>query len=124
MPLFEIKSLSKSCSLENPAEDYRSAKRVEQYRVSDEAMYIAAFPGSRYIPFSALTQVWSKNTAITVSGCCGKELPMVCLRLCYDGGEVYQNYLFEKQSSVDKVLDRIRARRPDIPVDRNISPRA
>lgn len=122
MPLFPIKSMSRQCELENAAEDNRAAKRVEQYRVSGEAMYIAAFPGSKYIPFAALNQVWSKNTGISVTGTCGKQIPMVCLRLCYDGA-FYQNYLFEKQSSVDKVLERIRARRPDVPVDRDVSPR-
>ena len=123
MPLFPVKSMSQQCELENAAEDYRAAKKVEQYRVSGEAMYISAFPGSKYIPFAALNQVWTKNTGISVTGTCGKQIPMVCLRLCYDG-VFYQNYLFEKQSSADKVLDRIRARRPDVPVDRDTSPRA
>lgn len=123
MPLFPIKSMSRRCELEHAADDYRTAKRVEQYRVSDEALYIAAFPGSKYIPFAALDQVWSKNTGISVTGTCGKQIPMVCLRLCYDGG-FYQNYLFEKQSNADQVLERIRARRPEIPVDRDTSPRA
>ncbi|MDO4316071.1 MAG: hypothetical protein Q4C45_09850 [Oscillospiraceae bacterium] len=123
MPLFPIKSMSQQCELENAAEDYRTAVRAEQYRVSGKALYIAAFPGSKYIPFAALNQVWSKNTGISVTGTCGKQIPMVCLRLRYDG-EFYQNILFEKQAGVDKVLERIRACRPDVPVDRNTAPRA
>lgn len=123
MPLFPVKSMSRRCEVENAAEDYRTAQKVEQYRVSGEALCIAAFPGSKYIPFAALDRVWTKNTGISVTGTCGKQIPMVCLRLCYDG-EFYQNYLFEKQAGADKVLERIRARRPDIPVDRDTSPRA
>jgi hypothetical protein len=123
MSLFPIRSLSRQHTLPGAEEDYRAAKRVEQYRVSGEALYLAAFPGSQYIPFAALDRVWSKNTAISITGCCGKQLPMVCLRLCYDG-EVYQNILFEKQAGVDQVLARIQARRPDVPVDRDVSPRA
>lgn len=123
MALFPVKSMSRRCEVENAAEDYRAAEKVEQYRVSDEALYLAAFPGSKYIPFAALDQVWSKNTGISLTGCCGKQLPMVCLRLCYDG-EFYQNILFEKQAGVDKVLERIRTRRPEVPVDRDTSPRA
>lgn len=123
MPLFSVKSMSQQYELENAAEDYRTAVRVEQYRVSDKALYFAAFPGSKYIPFAALNQVWSKNTGISVTGTCGKQIPMVCLRLHYDG-EFYQNILFEKQAGVDKVLERIRICRPDVPVDRNTSPRA
>lgn len=122
MALFPIKSMSRQCELENAAEDHRTAKKVEQYRVSGEAMYISAFPGSKYIPFAALNRVWTKNTGISVTGTCGKQIPMVCLRLFYDG-EFYQNYLFEKQSSVDKVLERIRERCPDLPIDRDTSPR-
>jgi hypothetical protein len=122
MALFPIKSLSQRCTLDSPDTDYRAAKKVEQYRVSDEALYLAAFPGSQYIPFDALDQVWSKNTALSLTGCCGKQLPMVCLRLGYDG-DIFQNILFEKQSSVDQVLDRIRTRRPDVPIDRNTTTR-
>ena len=45
MPIFAMKSLSQSCSLENAAADYRTARRAGQYRVSGEAIYFPAFPG-------------------------------------------------------------------------------
>ena len=121
MPLFELKSLCRSCVLEDPAADCRAARRVGQYRVSGRAFYVAAFPGTKYLPFAGLTRVKTRNTALNVTGCCGKTLPMVCLRAFYDG-EFYQDFLFEKQAEADRVLDAIRAVRPDLPLDLETQP--
>ena len=116
MAIFKMKSLAQSHSLEDAEQDYRTAIRVEQFRVSDRAIYFAAFPGTQYIPFDALSQVKVRNTALSVTGTCGKQLPMVCLRASYDG-EFYKDFLFEKRTVAEKVLDRIRAARPDLPMD-------
>ena len=121
MALFSLKSLSQNHSLENVAEDRKTSSRVEQFRVSDRAVYFPAFPGDQYLPFEALHHVLSKNTAISVKGTCGKQLPMVRLRLYYDG-EFYKDLMFEKQKNVDVVLDRIRARCPELSIDRNTTP--
>ena len=121
MPLFEIKSLSQEYALENVKEDYRASKRVEQFRVSEQAVYFPAFPGDQYLPFTSLHHVLSKNTAISVKGTCGKQLPMVRLRLSYDG-EFYKDLMFEKQTNVDRVLDAIAAARPELTIVRDITP--
>lgn len=116
MPLFAMKSLAQSASLENATEDYRTAKRAEQFRVSGDAIYFPAFPGTQYLPFEALNQVKVRNTALSVTGTCGKQLPMVCLRMSYDG-EFYKDFLFEKRAKVDEILELIRARRPELDMD-------
>ena len=121
MPLFEIKSLSQEFELENAKEDRRTAERAEQFRFSDKAVYFPAFPGDQYLPYTALTHVLSKNTAISVKGTCGKQLPMVRLRLSYDG-EFYKDLMFEAQKNVDKVLEAIAAARPDLAIVRDITP--
>ena len=121
MPLFEIKSLSQEFGLENVKEDRRASKRVEQFRFSDKAVYFPAFPGDQYLPYTALHHVLSKNTAISVKGTCGKQLPMVRLRLSYDG-EFYKDLMFEAQKNVDKVLEAIAAARPDVTIVRDITP--
>ncbi len=120
MPLFEIKSIAKNKVLENPKEDYRTSKRVEQFRYSAGAIYFPAFPGTQYIPFSALTRVKSKNTAVSVAGTCGKQLPMVCLRLFYD--DTYKDFMLEKTRSLDKILEAIEACRPELEIDKDKSP--
>lgn len=121
MALFALKSLSKSCGLENADAGYKASRRVEQFRLGEEAIYFPAFPGNQYLPFEALTYVKSKNTAISVTGTCGKQLPMVCVRLFYDG-EFYKDFLFEKKKSADLVLDTIAASRPELSMDRDTSP--
>ena len=116
MAIFKMKSLAQSHVLENAEQDYRASVRVEQFRVSDKAVYFAAFPGTQYISFEAMSQVKVRNTALSVTGTCGKQLPMVCLRASYDG-EFYKDFLFEKRAAAEKVLERIRAARPDLPMD-------
>ena len=121
MPLFEVKSLSQEHTLENVKEDRRASRRAEQFRFSDKAVYFPAFPGDQYLPYTALTHVLSKNTAISVKGTCGKQLPMVRLRLSYDG-EFYKDLMFEAQKNVDKVLEAIAAARPDVTIVRDTTP--
>lgn len=98
MALFGMKSLAQNHVLEDAEADYRTSVRVEQFRVSDKAIYFPAFPGNQYIPFEAMSQIKVRNTAISVTGTCGKQLPMVCLRTFYDG-EFYKDFLFEKRMS-------------------------
>ena len=116
MPLFAMKSLAQSASLEDVSGDYKTARRVEQFRISNEAIYFPAFPGNQYLPFAALHHVKVRDTALSVTGTCGKQIPMTCLRLSYDG-EFYKDFLFEKRAKAEEVLERIRARRPELEMD-------
>ncbi len=120
MPLFELKSIAKNVVLDNAKEDYRASKRVEQFRCGAGAIYFPAFPGTQYLPFEALTRVKSKNTAVSVAGTCGKQLPMVCLRLFYD--DSYKDFMLEKSKSVDKILEAIAACCPGLEIDKDESP--
>lgn len=116
MALFALKSLSKTCTLEDPNGGYKASHRVEQFRLGEEAIYFPAFPGNQYLPFAALTEVKTRNTAISVTGTCGKQLPMVCVRLSYDG-EFYKDFLFEKKKNADLVVETIATSRPELPMD-------
>lgn len=120
MPLFEMKSLAKNTVLENANDDYRASKRVEQFRCGGEAIYFPAFPGTQYLPFRALTKVKSKNTAVSVAGTCGKQLPMVCLRLFYE--DTYKDFMLEKSKSCDMILEAIAACCPELEIDKDTSP--
>lgn len=102
-----LKSMSRRCRLANPAADLKGAVRAAQYRVSKQAIYFPAFPGKRYIPFSAVTTAWVKPTSLPLTGCCGKQLPMFRLRLRYDEGDVYQDFLFEREAQAWSILDRV-----------------
>ena len=119
MPIFELKSIT-NLTLENAKEDYRASKRAEQFRVGEKAIYFPAFPGTQYLPYESLSAVRSKNTAISVAGTCGKQIPMVCLRLSYE--DVYKDFMFEKTKSVDIVLEAIALCCPGIEIEKDESP--
>ena len=120
MPIFELKSIAQNTVLENAKEDYRNSKRAEQFRAGAGAIYFPAFPGTQYLPYESLSAVRSKNTAVSVAGTCGKQIPMVCLRLSYE--DVYKDFMFEKTKSVDLVLEAIAACCPELEIDKDESP--
>lgn len=95
MALFSIKSQSKEHALHAPEMDFRAARKVGPYRVGREAIYFPAFPGWRGLPYRAVERAWSKPASFNVTGCCGKALPMLRLRMFYDGA-FYQDFLFER----------------------------
>lgn len=117
MALFTLKSVTDTHILENAAEDRRNAKKVAQYRVGEKAAYFPAFPGDRYVPFAAVTKAFSQNSSLPIKGTCGKAIPMVKVRLFYDG-EFYQEFLVERHDQADLILDALAAARPDIPIQR------
>lgn len=118
MAIFTPKPLSKSHSLENPSEDYKTSRRLEQYRISSLAIYFPAFPGTQYLSFQSLSKALTRNTSLPLTGCCGKALPVTRLRLYYGGGEFYQDFTFEKLAAANEALDTIAAARPELPLER------
>ena len=118
MAMFTPRPLAKSHPLEDPAGDYKSARRAEQYRYSGSAIYFPAFPGTQYLSFASLSRALTRNTSLPLTGCCGKALPVTRLRLYYDGGEFYQDFTFEKLASANEVLDAVSAARPGLPLER------
>lgn len=124
MALFTPKPLAKTCPLEDPAGDYKTARRAEQYRFSGQAVYFPAFPGTQYLSFASLTRALTRNTSLPLTGCCGKALPVTRLRLYYDGGEFYQDFTFEKLVNANQVLDAIAAACPALPTEREERPQS
>lgn len=118
MALFELKSMSGTVTLKNAAEDYRNAKRVAQYRVGEQAVYFPAFPGTRYVPYAAVTKAFARNSSLPIKGTCGKAIPVVKVRLFYDGEEFYQEFLAETHQQANTILDAVEAARPEIPIER------
>ena len=124
MAIFMPRPLAKSHPLEDPAGDFKTARRAEQYRVSGQAIYFPAFPGTQYLSFRSLEKALTRNTSLPLTGCCGKALPMTRLRLYYDGGEFYQDFMFEKLPAANQVLDGIAALRPELPIEREERPQS
>ena len=120
MPLFQVKSQSQTCTLPDAAGDYAAAQRLAQYRLGRDAVYFPAFPATRYIPFAAVSKVMARHTSMPLTGCCGKALPMICVRLFYDG-EFYQDFMFENLKEADRLLDAVQAARPELDIERPAS---
>ena len=108
-------SLCPERTLPDAAEDCRTATRIAQFRISDKAIYLPAFPGVQYIPFDALTGVVLRNAALSTIGCCGKELPVLKLTLRWAGGE--RELVIDPPKHADTILTRVRAARPELAVD-------
>lgn len=117
MALFPLKSLSDTYTIEHPDENYRVAKKVAQYRVSEKAVFVPAFPGDKYLPFAAVTKAVSRNSGLPVKGTCGKAVPVVRIKLWYDG-EFYQELIVERAEQANLILDALAAARPDLSIDR------
>ena len=115
MSLLNVKSLCPDVQLQNAQEDYRSAARVAQFRVSDKAFYLPSFPGVQYLPFACLTQVILRKASLSTIGCCGKELPVLKLTLRWSGEE--RDLVIDPPKHADTILERIRAARPELDVD-------
>ena len=118
MALFALKSMSDTCVLEKAAEDRRTAQKAAQYRVGRLAVYFPAFPGERYVPYDAVTKAISRNSSLPLKGTCGKAIPVVKVRLYYDGEEFYQEFLVERHDQANLILDALAAARPDVPIER------
>lgn len=108
-----FQSICPTVSLEDPKADYKTADRLEQFRVSSQAIYTAAFPGTNYLPFRAVERAWFQNTSLPLTGSCGKLLPMVVVRMKFQGG-FYQNFMLEKQSSADRLLSIMKENVPGL----------
>ena len=74
--------------LSDAAEDFRSAKRIEQYRVSEKALYLPEGLRWKYLPFSAIDKA--------------PELDLTV------GSETVHLQL-EKSASMQTVLDALKA---------------
>ena len=102
----EPKSLIAGTSLASAAEDFKSAARVEQYRVSKNALYIPAGFRWNYIPFSAVEEAEESHRCITAGKCVAVTEKRPTLALKTAAGEF--SVPLEKQESLRKILAAIR----------------
>ena len=58
-----------SAALPNPEEDFRSAARVEQYRISEAALYVPEGFHWKYIPLSAVEKAEESFRVISAGHC-------------------------------------------------------
>ena len=95
--------------------DYQSAVKFGTVRIGKAAMYFPAFAiGAKYIPLTELDSAWIQKSAMSPKGCCGGQIPLFILHVCY-GKEFYQNLTFEKEQDAKRALELLREHRPALP---------
>ena len=96
------KSMIPGCDIEDIKADRRRAKSIEQYKVSESALYVK----SEYIPISQITGVHIQHSFYTPSCSCGKGIPVFKIRLdC--GTDKPVVLMLEKEKNVEKMISMI-----------------
>lgn len=94
--------LEEGAILENVDSDYKTAKRIGQFKISENAIYK---PDNTYLPFSAVTEYTHDKTSVHVSGCCAGGVPVD--RLILDTLNGRYPFIFDKAKDVQKVVEKI-----------------
>lgn len=99
--MFEKKftCVEEAFAIENINDDYKHAKRVGQYKVSERAIYR---PDNTYLPVSAVVKLSHDKTSVHVSGCCAGGVPVERLVFTTDNN-IYQ-YIFDTTKDIQKLL--------------------
>ena len=103
----KLTCLLAGCELENAAEDFRSAQRVEQYRLSACAVYIPAGLRWNYLPLRAVREAEESHRSVTAGKCVAVTERRPTLLLKTDGEEF--TLPLEKPESLQRLLDAVRA---------------
>ena len=92
--------------LSNAAEDFRSARKIEQYRISDAALYFPEGLRWKYIPFHAIGKAEESFRVISAGHCVPvrEKRPELDLTV---GSETVHLQL-EKPASMQAILDALK----------------
>ena len=92
--------------LSDASSDFRTAQRVEQYRISAEALYLPDGLRWKYIPLSDISEAVDSFRVISAGHCVPvrEKRPELDLTV----GEEKVHLQLEKQGSMDRILEAIR----------------
>ncbi len=99
-------SLLEGIELENAEADFRSAERVEQYRISAQALYIPAGFRWSYLPLRAVLTAEESHRSVTAGKCVAVTEKRPTLLLKTESAEF--PIPLEKAQSLQKLLAVIR----------------
>lgn len=106
--MFKPTALIEGLVIDDPSEDFRTAQRIEQYRVGKAALYIPAGLRWNYIPLSAIRSAGESRRTVSAGHCVTVEMKMPMLALETSAGPMTLN--LEKPESLQKLLDAIGSR--------------
>ncbi len=93
--------------LPDPAADFRSAKRIEQYRLSTQALYIPAGLRWNYIPFSAVISAEDSHRTISAGHCVTVEVKRAEIDLTTSAG--ITSIALDREADMKTILNAISA---------------
>lgn len=96
----KLQSLVPGQEISDAREDYKSAKRVGQYKVSTKAIYQ---PDGGYVPFAAVKDYVLDKSSVHVTGCCAGGVPVERMILVTDEGKL--PFIFDSKKAVDKAVE-------------------
>lgn len=90
-------SLAEGFDIENVASDYKKAKNIGRYKISENAIYKGDYT---YLPFSAIDSVVCDKGSVHVTGCCIGCLPVD--RIVARVGEKPFIFAFDSKKAAEK----------------------
>ena len=106
-------SMVSASVLADPSADFKTAKRVEQYRISPSALYIPCGLSWKYIPLSEIDKAEESHRTVSAGHCVTVELRRPALEVTFKGGETSLN--LEKDESLKtllEIMDSLKGRKP------------
>ena len=92
--------------LPDAAEDFRTAKRIEQYRVSEKALYLPEGLRWKYLPFDAVDKAEESFRVISAGHCVPVREKRPEIDLMTEAGTVHIS--LEKQANMQKLLESLK----------------
>lgn len=106
--MFKPAPLTPGAEIDDPSADFRSAQRIEQYRIGKAALYIPAGLRWNYIPLSAIRSAAEAHRTVSAGHCVTVEMKMPTLELETSAGPV--TLTLEKAESLQKLVEAIGSR--------------
>ncbi len=105
--MFTPNCLVEGKSIENAKEDFRTARRLEQYRISEKALYLPEGLRWNYIPLSEIQTAEESFRVISAGHCVPVREKRPELDLLTSAGKIHLQ--LEKQASMQAILDALKA---------------
>ena len=104
--MFKPVSMLEGKSIASPEEDFRAARRVEQYRLGKAALYIPAGLRWNYLPLSEIRKAEESHRSVTAGKCVAVTEKRPTLLVETEAGSFH--FPLERQESLQLILAAIR----------------
>ncbi len=98
------KSILEGRTIDNVREDRRDSVRVEQYRISQQAVYF----NGQYLPLACILDASVVESSFSPGMSCGKSIPVFKIRIDY-GADKPLILMVEKRKNADAMMEIIEA---------------